>query len=483
MHDEERDTTHPKMITELLAGILRSVGRPIDAARIWKNTREEFVWRDSFKPWHRSPMWLLVRVALQFVFSRSAARIGFPGDIYKSFMVFFISQILHVTLSHKQLVSCELLCSMNAKLVRRLIKLDLSFTGAGLDFIQKAIRNTSKALGMRWSTVEQTGPLYTPSVLENLKFDEDVLHSLLMFDQHIESFAKRKSDSGLFVFRPEPGFVGYQPETLPAALATASSDYTVYNLKALEAWVALHLKQWMNSNKGDPTTCKKLSDLIRNYYLVASPIYASNPESSSIMLLTVLELWIACDQSATCICHLLRDYDPGIPEDLFQSLVLPFKQQMERLLSAERYRINRKDCAVYPAPSIFSSFGHDSSFPLRYFYQSSEHQDLLLKIETKAAHARQEKCNELRKQKALYSSLMKSYDESECQMFEVTVDKFNDFRETHHDEFRCTRCRYKSQAASLSIDVFEWPLPSKKVKQSLRFSNLKYLCRSGIGAT
>jgi hypothetical protein len=47
MHNEDRDTVHPKMVTELFAAFLRSVGEPVEVSRLWKNTREEVMWKDS----------------------------------------------------------------------------------------------------------------------------------------------------------------------------------------------------------------------------------------------------------------------------------------------------------------------------------------------------------------------------------------------------------------------------------------------------
>jgi hypothetical protein len=47
MHDEDRDTIHPKMVTELFAAFLRSVGEPVEVSSLWKNTREEVMWEDS----------------------------------------------------------------------------------------------------------------------------------------------------------------------------------------------------------------------------------------------------------------------------------------------------------------------------------------------------------------------------------------------------------------------------------------------------
>jgi hypothetical protein len=47
MHDEDRDTTHPKIVTELFMAFLRSVGEPVQVSRLWKNTREEVMWQNS----------------------------------------------------------------------------------------------------------------------------------------------------------------------------------------------------------------------------------------------------------------------------------------------------------------------------------------------------------------------------------------------------------------------------------------------------
>src|SRR5450756_280218 len=49
------------------------------------------------------------------------------------------------------------------------------------------------------------------------------------------------------------------------------------------------------------------------------------------MLLTILELWIACDSSRTHICDLLRDCDPGVPREFLESFVLSLKSQIEGL--------------------------------------------------------------------------------------------------------------------------------------------------------
>jgi hypothetical protein len=87
---EIRDTVHPKFVTEMLTGILRSMGHPADVSRIHKRTRDDVLWKDALKPWRRSSLWLLLRVALQ-----TSLIVGHEDHRpYKSFMVFFMARIL-----------------------------------------------------------------------------------------------------------------------------------------------------------------------------------------------------------------------------------------------------------------------------------------------------------------------------------------------------------------------------------------------------
>jgi len=47
IHDEDRDTTHPKIVTELFMGFLRAVGQPVDVSCVAKHTREEVMYKAS----------------------------------------------------------------------------------------------------------------------------------------------------------------------------------------------------------------------------------------------------------------------------------------------------------------------------------------------------------------------------------------------------------------------------------------------------
>ncbi|KAK0930909.1 hypothetical protein LTR48_003456 [Friedmanniomyces endolithicus] len=79
--DEDRDTTHPAMFTELFMAFLRSVGRSVQVTAISKNTREEMMWNDARSPWRRSPVWLLLRASLQ---------LKLPHCLYKEIMALLL---------------------------------------------------------------------------------------------------------------------------------------------------------------------------------------------------------------------------------------------------------------------------------------------------------------------------------------------------------------------------------------------------------
>jgi hypothetical protein len=54
----------------------------------------------------------------------------------------------------------------------------------------------------------------------------------------------------------------------------------------------------LDENIAFSRTCGLLENLIGRYRSAANRVYSSNPESLSIMLLTIMELWVACNKSA-----------------------------------------------------------------------------------------------------------------------------------------------------------------------------------------
>lgn len=189
------------------------------------------------------------------------------------------------------------------------------------------------------------------------------------------------------------------------------------------------------------------------YERIAISLCNKNPEGKSIVVLVLIELWIACDKIATGQTPLLQRYDPCIPPDLLQSLLLPFREQMVRLAKIEEYLEKRFREADPLLPYIFSSFGDTRPFGVQYYNQSTDHQNLMAEIEAMAAKHRLEKIAELHKVQAQYRRLQTRFETASC--LELSNKRGRSY--TVHS-FSCSKCSYEKMDA-LTIKIHEWPLP------------------------
>jgi hypothetical protein len=366
--------------------------------------------------------------------------------------------------SQKSSISNDLIYAMTAKISRRLLKFNSPIDGRILNLVQYTVQNANKFLHARWSDVmNRDGQAFDLSVLKSLDFPLDTRITLPKLDEYLELVTQRKNSTISVTFRPNSENIVFLATELPSCLESRNGDYVPYKLKAFEAWVAANLTLWIESHKEDPSTCAKLAKLIRNYYGMANSTYSGNVEATSIMILTILELWIACDESATKICETLKHYGFGIDRFNFQGLVLPFKSQMERLFRAENYLSRRVVTTHLRNPHIFCSFGKEDSFSVKYFDQSTQHQDLLKDIQRQAMEDKNQKLREFSQKQEQYKKFMLLYDQNDCEFDEVVVDIINDFREKRH-RTNCKKCKYKTQAAGLNIKIHEWPLPKNTLE-------------------
>jgi hypothetical protein len=468
-HDEDRDTTHPKMVTEFLMATLHPRCSGVDALQIQKNTREEVMWHNSRSPWRRSALWLFVRVTIQLVFRRLSAQDC--DDFYKQFMVYFMGSLLQTTLDE---ISSEEIYLMNAKVGRRLLKLELPKEPSWFPSVQQTLTRAMHTIECRWTNIMGKYLCdHDKLSLAYLDFDRDVHFAFPNLDQYLEGIRDRKSGRPTGIaFQPKAQLLKYQPSTLPTNPDSRDSDYQAYNLAAFEEWVALHLNAWMEHNQQEQFTCRRLGRLMSQYYHAASSLYNNNPEALSVMLLTVLELWVACDKSAVLAHEMLGEYDPCVPVDCFQSLLLPFKSQMLRLAQAEAYLQQRQRTVRNQGPGIFRDFGKPTCFSVRYFDQSEEHQRLYERIQERANHERAQKKQELREKQQMYQKLEDLAQQTECRYDEVIVDRQFGFRESRHSP-SCPHHAYKAQAKSITIEIHEWPLSTDHLKAKSTVFELK----------
>ncbi|TEA15057.1 hypothetical protein C8034_v002771 [Colletotrichum sidae] len=473
LQDENRDTTHPKMVTELLNAFLTAVGQPAACDRIWKNTREEVLWRQARLPWRRSPTWMLIRVVLQLTFIRSAESSQCGVKLYKTFMIFLMASVLGQGLDND--LDSDVLYSMVAKLSRRMLKIGSESPNIALDFVRDKMRRANNTLRERWATFQKMTLVDLTkdfSRLKTIDFSQDAVISLPGLDSFLDSIGNRQNENNSRVFSPSWTLTKYGGLSSPTSVDSSDKDHLQLHIVAFESWVEMHLERWMSSqlDENHLTTCSQLRQLIESYHVTAGNAYSGNPESTSIMLLTIMELWVACDKAAVHAHPLLADYDPGVPRGLFQNLLLQSRRQMERLLRIEQYLMDRSsECnSLLPAFHIYKSFGASDTFAVRYFERSRRHQALLLLIEDEATEQREAKRCELTRLRDEYKDLMRRVRDSVCTYVNVLDRDNGSYYQTH--DTRCTRCRNQREAESLQIYVHEWPLPENPLhKMSVVF--------------
>lgn len=457
---EDRETSNPALITEFLMSWLESTGEPVSVPQVWKNTRDEVCWSGGLRPWRRSPIWLLARVSMQLAFGQLLPSEG----LYKESMLFFMSRILD--LACERGTSADIIHCIISKVSKRLAKLNMGemlSRPVWLSTVEASMTMAHQTLQNTWSGIMASAdPRIDVSSLTGLKFAEDCATSLPELDAYLQYIKKPPPDSPFcLTFRP-PSLLSRFPPGLPSPSSLPSGDGSLYVLAGFEMWVSNELDPWMKIALAGDDTCRDIGRVIQHYHKSTLGSYESNPEAMSVMILTCLELWVACDKSACHLYPLLLDYDPGIPQQLLQSLLLPLKADMERLLRMEQYLDSRRSKSISGYPSIFGSFGGAKSFAVRYFDSSQFLRNLLDRIETQARREREEKKQELVTLKSRYDNLMRKFESSFHDSEEVYVLQHRRYMSRHPQD--CKKCAYRTEAQRMTIELHEWPLPTKPLE-------------------
>ncbi|KAJ3543984.1 hypothetical protein NM208_g3286 [Fusarium decemcellulare] len=452
-HDEERETIHPRIVTELLTSILQGAGKAVTVTGLSKNTREEISWRSSKLPWRRSPLWLLIRVGLQLTMTRLAVD---SVDAYKPFMAFLMAQVLKC--ANGQLVSSDVLHTMRTKVAGRLCKLENPRSGKWLDHVQQTVAQTSECLTQRWEGICKVSekPLALDAV-SKLDFGDSTHLSLTAVDHFIACISRRDKENRSTYFRPTAYISFWDEDDLPIVNQDDKRENTPPHLAAIEWWVATNLDRWIKKHVHEERSCQMLKSLLQSYHAAASKWYPKSPENASRMHLVIAELWVALDRAAVHVVPMLKLYHPEVYSEGWQALLLGSKDDMARLYRVEAYLSKRRVEAMREKrPSVFRSYGEALSFPVQYFAQSSSHQEMKSQIDRDASEQRKAKIAEFRRLKEEYENLMAEHNEISCDETSLCEDGVTS---REHDP-KCHRCSLLERAKGLTIRVHEWPLPS-----------------------
>ena len=453
---EERESAHPKLVTEMLSGILRAVGQVGEVRRFIKRVGDDVLWDHAKKPWRRSPLWLVIRVSLQMVLGVQE---------YKSFMVYFMTRVLE--LATERGVEGHRLFIMNSKVSRRVYKLKDRLPVFVLNAAQAAGEIAYSQIEQGWQNVQRSvrTPDWSP---RKLNYEDDTIMEMrgsrayIMGLNHSE-FAGQGSDT---YFPREVARGRSTQQTMPTLPELGEDGERMDIMLAdFEAWVMDNLDTWAGRSISDNRASNILGQGIDKYISAALMAYHGNPEKNSIMLLTTMELWVALDRLTLVLLPLVAEYPPEFHESFLSALLLPQAQQRSRLTRIEDYIKTRRSGAHQRSPSVFSRANTDNSFAVRYFHLTPCLQKLKDEIVDAATAA------QLRK-KAELVEMTAEYDRLDAHCKTLSCDYKTRRGRTKHDK-RCKKCKMANQVANVKIEVYEWPLPKEPLAEAALLFELR----------
>ena len=393
---------------------------------------------------------------------------------YKFFMAFFLTR-LGDQFSALESFPVESLTFARTKLSRRITKLEVEKQNSSAnirtnleemfaDFSEmflKTLQLMNDKIAAEWSAIRSATekrirrlPYRAPP--SDLKM---TLHNSLPLLQSILS--EPLQPQAQFQFRLESVEREVMTaSTLPAGQFHFGSEVDTYlALADFEQWIALKLPPYMSFTEPTHNLCTQLAAKLASYMDTASRVYIGNPEQSSIMLLTIMQLWVALDECTLKLLPLLTDYSPGFPHGILDVLQLLDIQDMERLRSIENYVLRRQHKCNPALPPIFGD-PSKKCFAERHFDRSYRMQDLKQQIIQDGETARQQKEVEWLKLSAEHEALLKQVSEKTCL---YTTDDYQPLTKIHDDR-HCERCYLQRVARRKKILVHEFPLPLDTVQ-------------------
>lgn len=456
VHDV-RDSANPNYFVQLFFGILRGMGREVEPRRVAKRIADEVLWKDARKPWRRSPIWLIIRVAIQTSLDSNL--------LYKHFMAFYYAEILSQCQQH-DVFSSDLLYTMRVKMGGRVYKVKDSIPDFVVDKAKVAAEGIEEVLQRRWTKVQGEqiqAPEWDVSTFNVDAAKEQTLpNSRPYLNQVFQGRSSQKPPSN---FTPNHhlrlenvnNFTLYAGE----ALAKAFSEDKHIALFDFESSVYKHLSEWTSSNLQSASDASiTIFSCFHQYLTAAQSHYTADVADQSIMILTLMKLWVAIDELATYQCPLLRNFSPELPKDMLDSLLLHTSQHIEQARAVQQYLCARHNRSSAATNGIFSGCISNQSFSIQYFRQSSSLRSLKSAIERDAQHKRDDKKRELEEKNGEHARL--EYQASH--LSHEYIDQLSEGNRQSNHSGSCQRCAIERERDSLKIAVHEWPLPADRLE-------------------
>ena len=475
------DGAHPGYISELLVGILRGYGQPAVVDRITKRIGDEVLWdpvarveswrinrrldkllglqdkQVEKKPWRRSPSWLILRVSLQ-----SSLR---ASNLYKPFILFFHAHLLRSCVRRN--LPSELLHVMRVKMTRRLSKLSPVVSDDLSQFVHDIAKVSETLLSKRWTAFQNIGSANPTLQLRGLDFVADTHISLDNSYDYLTKMLRLASHGFTQAHFTPPASPGrfYEVHDFTqftnGQLAKAIDQDPRIAIADFESSVERNLDSWVATSTSNDDSSDVIASCILQYYAGAHKYYGTNPEDISVMILTIMDLWVALDRLAIQDCPLLKQYSPEIPSNTLHCLLLHRSSTLKRALHIEEYLCRRYREAL-DLPSLFSNSVDDSCFAVKYFRTSKNHQRIYNEITRRVWQEQapnQEEVARLNRElhSRLRAPLQTGHEWSK-----------NILRQDIHSS-TCRTCQLEHEVSALKATILKWSLLSTVHTQLVSF--------------
>ncbi|KIV86455.1 hypothetical protein PV11_02066 [Exophiala sideris] len=449
---EDRQSPHPRLVTEWLFGILSTRGKATPSSTIQKRTHDDVCWKSAARPWRRSGVYLSARVALQIALHNA----GLPDNgygLYKNYMLFFLSRLARDVAPD---ATPDVLHILRVKIARRNAKLATNTFQSVQDVVHFTLQRINQYMQTQWKDITARENVVLPTVPINNVSDVLNLEHSRGHLQHVWKRAKEEYSQPSTLFKPSAcSRVILQKGDLPNSFIFTNSRDLLCSLVDFEHWVADNLSTWLNSTQSNAISCTVLADLIKSYHQHAIMKYTGYPERMSVMFLVIFELWVALDSMVTALTPLMLDYPLELDSDILGPLLLHKKADLERLTRLENHIARRQTRHIADYPSVFSDPSHHC-FAVNFYETNQALADLRATINRQAHHARDQKRQEWESKKAKFEQLMERVANSECDEHIIKTG-WRAGTAVHHN--RCTRCAQEKAAHQMEIAKHEWPLP------------------------
>ncbi|TRM56132.1 hypothetical protein BD626DRAFT_587475 [Schizophyllum amplum] len=475
---EYRESTNPWYITEFLPSVIRNFSGDKDdvclpeTTYVTKRLGDHVLWKNADLPWRRSPVLLLLKIALHTALKDvSAAQYG-----YKAFIATLLDRLLsEAQATTSAAIADDVLYVMNAKIATRMSKLRHSqvvVDGFPISDIFQRIKSLSCKLDERMAAFrkEEALPidLSPPSEAEisdgcvlSLKNSRPYLAGVISRDETLKQTSNTFDASAFEAALPTSRrLVGLSP---PQSFEGQGALHEVLEaMNDISTWLASdRSSSWMDS-----TSVHERRDIIRSLMKCSIDVLGRfmrsgndhNPELFSLAFLNVMDLWVILDKTATEAIPLLKEYLPELTGEPLEALLLRARCSMCRLSRIEQHFFDRKRNAS--SGSVYTldpQLSYSSTFGARYAASTHELRRLRTRIEDAGKAEKRRKRVEHSELERERTELLAEAARRSCEFY-TSYNRWGASYTSHSSS--CTKCDLEEQARSKSIRVFEEPLPS-----------------------